>query len=58
MDFRYVRHIFRYAFLAPDILEAIVDGRQPHDVSLEKLKMDLPVNWDEQRKLFGVPLAA
>jgi len=58
MDFRYVRHIFRYAFLAPDILEAIVDGRQPHDVSLEKLKMDLPVNWDEQRKLFGFPQVA
>ena len=55
LDERYVRHIFRYAFLAPDIVEAIVDGRQPHDLVLEKLKKKLPMNWAEQRKLLLPP---
>ena len=49
---RYVCHIFRYAFLAPDIVEAILDGRQPHDLTLEKLKNNIPMSWAEQRRLF------
>jgi site-specific DNA recombinase len=51
MDERYVRHILRYAFLAPDIVESILDGRQPHDLTLEKLKVKLPMVWTEQRSM-------
>jgi site-specific DNA recombinase len=53
LDERYVSRIFRHAFLAPDIVQAIVDGRQPHDLSLEKLNRNLPLSWVEQRKLLG-----
>jgi site-specific DNA recombinase len=41
------------AFLAPDIVEAILDGRQPADLGIQKLLRDLPLDWVEQRKRFG-----
>jgi site-specific DNA recombinase len=42
-------------FLAPDITESILDGRQPVDLSLDRLLalMPLPLNWDEQRTALG-----
>jgi site-specific DNA recombinase len=52
LDESYVRRILRLAFLAPDIVESIVDGRQPHELTLEKLKMRLPMSWAEQRSAF------
>jgi site-specific DNA recombinase len=50
---RYVRRVFECAFLAPDIVEAILDGRQPHDLTVQKLCRNLPMNWSEQRKRLG-----
>jgi site-specific DNA recombinase len=49
---RYVRCILNYAFLAPDIIESILDGRQPHDLTLEKLRGRVPMSWAEQRATF------
>jgi len=49
---RYVSRILACAFLAPDIVEAILDGRQPHDLTVQKLWSNLPTNWTEQRKRF------
>jgi hypothetical protein len=45
------------AFLAPDIIEAILAGRQPVELTLEKLKRlrNLPKPWEEQRQLLGFP---
>ena len=34
---------------APDIIEAILRGDEPDGLSLEKLRKDLPVRWDEQK---------
>ena len=41
------------AFLAPDIVEAIVQGRQPIEFTVGRLKRigDLPVSWPEQRRV-------
>jgi hypothetical protein len=50
---RYVSRILECAFLAPDIVEAILDGRQPHDLTVQKLWNNLPTNWTEQRKRLG-----
>ena len=50
---RYVSRIIRLAFLAPDIVEAILDGYQPVDLELERLMKGIPVSWDEQRRVFG-----
>jgi site-specific DNA recombinase len=44
-----------FAFLAPDIVEAILDGRQPVELTAARLKRvrDLPYSWDNQRRLLG-----
>jgi site-specific DNA recombinase len=44
---RYVRRMLRLAFLAPEIVEAIAQGRQPPDLTTEALtqRIDLPLDW-------------
>ncbi len=40
--------------MAPDIVTAIVEGRQPASLSTrELLKIDLPFDWNEQRRALG-----
>jgi hypothetical protein len=51
---RYVGRIFRCAFLAPDIVETILEGRQPPQLTVEKLRFGAPLLWTDQRKLFGL----
>jgi len=43
------------AFLAPDIVEAILNGKQPLELTPERLKRlrTLPESWEEQRQLLG-----
>ena len=55
---RYIRRLLELAFLAPDITEAILDGRQPADISTEWLvrHADLPLGWREQRQALGLTL--
>jgi hypothetical protein len=50
---RYVSRISRCAFLAPDIVEAILEGRQPPQLTVEKLRLGAPLLWAEQRASFG-----
>lgn len=52
VDDRYIRSILPLAFLAPDITEMILDGRQPVDLTAEQLikRTKLPVDWGEQRR--------
>ena len=45
----YVSRLLRLTLLAPDIVEAIVEGRQPSEVTLAKLMERLPERWSEQR---------
>ena len=52
-DERHVSQILECAFLAPDIMEAILDGRQPEDLTWKKLTRNVPMNWVEQRKRLG-----
>ena len=41
------------AFLAPDIVESIIDGTQPRSLTPERLKKacPLPISWEEQRAI-------
>ena len=50
---RYVRRVLECAFLAPDIVEAILDGRQPSDLTFARLTHRLPLNWIDQRRQLG-----
>ena len=49
----YVTRILRLAFLALDITEAILKGRQPPSLTVERLRDPIPLDWSEQRKLFA-----
>ncbi len=52
---RYVGRLIPLAFLAPDIVERILSGTQPVDLTTENLtkRIDLPLAWTEQRTLLG-----
>ena len=50
---RYIGKVLSCAFLAPDIIESILEGRQPQDLNFEKLCRDVPSSWAEQREHFG-----
>ena len=51
----YVSSLMPLAFLAPDITEAILDGHQPLEVSLDRVlaSSPLPASWTKQRTLLG-----
>jgi DNA invertase Pin-like site-specific DNA recombinase len=48
-----VSRLIRLAFVAPDIVEMIIDGRQPVTLTAERLinrRRSLPADWAEQRR--------
>ena len=45
----YVSRVLRLTLLAPEIVEAILDGRQPVDTTLAVLMRPFAVGWREQR---------
>jgi site-specific DNA recombinase len=49
-DERYISRIIPLAFLAPDITEAILEGRQAPDLSLDKCAGEIPLEWSLQRQ--------
>ena len=48
IDSSYVSRVLRLTLLAPDIVEAVLDGRQPEDVTLAGALAGVPVVWEEQ----------
>ena len=44
----YVSRVLRLTLLAPDIVEAILDGRQPDGMTLPELMMGVPTIWANQ----------
>ena len=50
----YLTRIYRLTLLAPDIVEAILDGRQPRILHLADLMDDMPVEWGRQREMMGI----
>jgi site-specific DNA recombinase len=49
----YVKYILRLRFLAPDIVESILNGTQPKDMTIEKLFKVNTLDWAEQRKVLN-----
>jgi DNA invertase Pin-like site-specific DNA recombinase len=52
----YFTRLVRLSYLAPDITEAILDGRQPRDLTADKLLAHsrLSLGWHEQRAALGI----
>ncbi len=49
-----ISRIIPLAFLAPDIVEAVLKGEQPVELTAEKLvRCGLPTSWGKQRQLLG-----
>ena len=53
LDKGYVSRVLDLAFLAPDIVEAIVAGHQPAALTAQHLLrgIKLPLDWAEQRRM-------
>jgi len=51
----YATRLVRLAFLAPDIVAAILAGKQPAELTANKLMADtrLPLDWRDQRTVLG-----
>ena len=51
----YFTRLVRLSYLAPDITQAVLDGRQPPHLTADKLLAHsrLPLAWHEQRMLLG-----
>jgi hypothetical protein len=50
----HVRRLLRFGYLAPDIVEAIIEGRQPRSLTVKRLLKGIPCAWADQRTAFGV----
>ena len=55
----YATRLLRLTYLAPDIVTAIVEGRQPIELTANRLMNDtrLPLEWQAQRELLGFAAA-
>ena len=49
----YVSRVLRLTLLAPEIVEAILDGRQPAELQLDDLLEGFPLEWEGQRSGLG-----
>jgi len=49
---RYIRRLVGLAFLSPRLVKAILQGRQPVELTATRLtELDLPLDWAEQHRL-------
>ncbi len=56
LDIAYVTKILHLVNLAPELQEAIITGREPDGLSLNRLRRGIPVEWEEQKRLYGIAL--
>ena len=49
----YVCRLLPLTCLAPDIVDAILDGRQPKGLRLAQMLGNTPVGWEQQRRAWG-----
>ena len=48
----YVGRVLRLTLLAPDLVEAILNGQQPRELQLDRLLREFPLGWREQREVW------
>jgi hypothetical protein len=55
LDIAYVTKILHMVNLAPELQEAIITGNEPDGLSLNRLCRGIPVEWERQMEVFGMP---
>ena len=50
LDRGYLGRVLQLTLLAPDIVEAILDGRQPAELDLPRLMRPFPIEWGRRRE--------
>jgi len=53
MAFSYMTRVLRLSLLAPNIVEAILEGRHPTEMKLADLLDPFSMEWDEQNEQFA-----
>ncbi len=53
LDKTFVNETLRFALLAPEIVEAILAGRQPPTLTLQHMRRRVPDDWLDQRRIYG-----
>ena len=46
----YVSHVLRLTMLAPDLVEAVLDGKQPATLQLQQIVRRVECDWLQQRR--------
>ena len=50
----YLRQLVRLGYLAPDIQQHILEGRQPAGLTAQQIiEQGVPLAWEDQRRVFG-----
>ena len=51
----FVSRILRLAYLSPTVVEAILDGKYPAELTMKDLMEPFPMDWSMQEKIFLQP---
>lgn len=51
--FTYMARLMRLSLLSPEIIDAVMDGRQPAHITLANLMDPFPADWKEQHRLWS-----
>lgn len=51
--FTYMARVLRLTLLAPNLVEAILDGRHPAEATLARVLEPFPIEWNRQEVVFG-----
>ncbi len=52
---RHVRMVLPLAFIAPEVIEAVLENKLPEGFGVARFMAELPIGWDEQRAWIGLP---
>lgn len=52
----YASRVLRLTLLAPAIVEAILDGRQGPEVTLDRLLRPFPLEWERQQSMVQISI--
>ena len=53
VEVTHMYRVMRLTLLAPDIIEAVLNGKQPRTLTLQNVVRGFPISWQEQRTVFG-----